>query len=236
MRLHHSGPIAFPGAFPPDSPHSMPQARSPTCFTDDGGASHRNTKGKHFLFFQAKGIDMTKGMRLASAWGIVHHHGGVMTSNRHNGSDNTVHVHLPADETDCSDPLMPCRGASEIPATILVVDDDEMALNVMSEMLRILGYRVITADRGRKAIDLYRREMPRIDLVLLDIMMPEMTGDIVFEKLKIIDPEVKVICASGYCAPETVEKMFSEGCRGFFPKPVNLTELSRHVRSVLLNQ
>jgi CheY-like chemotaxis protein len=175
---------------------------------------------------------MANGMSLASAWGIVHNHGGFMEASGHPGGDKTFTVHLPANEIETYDRPMP-ELANEISATILVVDDDEMALEGMSEMLRLLGYRVITAERGKKAIDIYRKKMNRIDLVLLDIMMPEMTGDIVFQELKAMDPDVKVICASGYCAPETVEKMLSSGCHGYFPKPVNLAELSRHVRRVL---
>jgi two-component system, cell cycle sensor histidine kinase and response regulator CckA len=177
-----------------------------------------------------KGIDMANGMSLASAWGIVHNHGGFMEAANHPDGGKTFNVHLPANKIETYDQLMP---ENEISATILVVDDDEMALEVMSEMLRLLGYRVITAERGNKALDIYKKKMTWIDLVLLDIMMPEMTGDIVFQQLRTMDPDVKVICASGYCAPETVEKMLSAGCYGYFPKPVNLTELSRHVRRVL---
>ncbi|MFH0730734.1 MAG: response regulator [Pseudomonadota bacterium] len=176
---------------------------------------------------------MANGMSLASAWGIVHHHGGFLESSGNRGGDKTFNVHLPANEVESYDKPTTGLNVSETSATILLVDDDEMTLTVMSEMLHLLGYRVITAEIGRKAIDIYRKKMTQIDLVLLDIMMPEMTGDIVFQELKTMDPNVKVICASGYCAPETIEKMLSEGCRGYFPKPVNLTELSRHVRRVL---
>jgi DNA-binding NtrC family response regulator len=176
---------------------------------------------------------MANGMSLASAWGIVHHHGGFLESSGNPDNDKTFNVHLPAAEAESHHRPMPRLEVSETSATILVVDDDEMALTVMSEMLRLLGYQVITAEMGKKAIGIYRKKMAQIDLVLLDIMMPEMTGDIVFQELKMIDANVKVICASGYCAQETVEKMLAEGCQGYFPKPVNLTELSRHVRRVL---
>jgi two-component system, cell cycle sensor histidine kinase and response regulator CckA len=176
---------------------------------------------------------MTTGMSLASAWGIVHNHGGFMEATGNSGSERTFNVHLPVNETGTYNQPLPGLEATEKSATILVVDDDEMALEVMSEMLRLLGYRVMTAERGKIALNIFRKKMARIDLVLLDIMMPEMTGDIVFQELKMIDPNVKVICASGYCAPETVERMLSEGCYGYFPKPVNLTVLSRHVHRVL---
>jgi len=175
---------------------------------------------------------MATGMSLASAWGIVHHHGGFMEAAGHPGGDKSFNVHLPANDIETYDQPMP-ELAKGLSATILVVDDDEMALEVMSEMLRLLGYRVLTAERGKKALDIYKKKLHQIDLVLLDIMMPEMTGDIVFQELRALNPDVKVICASAYCAPETVEKMLSAGCHGYFPKPVNLTELSRHVRRVL---
>jgi len=176
---------------------------------------------------------MSDGMSLASAWGVVHNHGGFMEATGNKGSDKTFNVHLPTDEIETCDQPRPGVETTKTPATILVVDDDEMTREVLTEMLRLLGYGVITAERGKEALDIYREKMTQIDLVLLDIMMPEMTGDIVFQELKTIDRNVKVICASGYCAPETVEKMLSEGCCGYFPKPMNLTELSRNVRRVL---
>ena len=108
-----------------------------------------------------------------------------------------------------------------------------MILEVMSEMLIVIGHKVLTADSGRKALEIYQKNIDDIDLVLLDVVMPELTGDVVFKKLKQINPQVKVICASGYCSQKIIQQMMEEGCCGYFPKPLNLTELSRHVRRVL---
>lgn len=179
---------------------------------------------------------MGNGLSMASAWGIIHHQGGFMEPSGNGGSKRTFNVYLPDREKEIYDYEYQALQENSESATILVVDDDEMALEVMAEMLRLLGYRVLTAERGRKALGIYKRRTGPIDLVLLDIMMPEMTGDIVFQELKAMDPDVKVICASGYCPPETIEKMLSDGCCGYFPKPVNLSELARHVHRVLKKQ
>ena len=118
-------------------------------------------------------------------------------------------------------------------ATLMVVDDDEMILEVMSEMLALLNYKVIRANNGKKALHIYKADIDAIDLIILDIMMPGLTGDMVFDRLKELNPDVKVICASGYCARKTIKKMLSGGLCGFFSKPINITELSRHVQKIL---
>jgi CheY-like chemotaxis protein len=117
--------------------------------------------------------------------------------------------------------------------TILIVDDDEMLLDVVSQMLGFFGYRVLTAKTGKAALTIYRKRGDCIDLVLLDIMMPEMTGDVVFDRLKQIDPHVKVICVSGYCSQGIVQKMLTDGCCGYFPKPLSLSDLAGHISRIL---
>jgi CheY-like chemotaxis protein len=117
--------------------------------------------------------------------------------------------------------------------TVLIVDDDEMLLAVMTEMLGFLGHQVVAADSGKKALTIYQKEGERIDLVLLDIMMPEMTGDVVFDRLKEMNPQVKVICLSGYCSKAVVQRMLAQGCCGYFPKPIDLKELACHIPRIL---
>lgn len=181
----------------------------------------------------AKGADMEKAMNLSSALDTVQHHGGFVEFKNNSGNDNAYNVYLPNVDTPVEikqpDSLLPQKAKG----TILVVDDDEMILDVMSEMLGMLGYKVLTADNGLTAIDIYRRRSESVDLVLLDIIMPKLNGDEVFERLKLINPDIKVICASGYCAEKTIEKMMKGGCCGYFPKPVNFTELSKHVHKVM---
>ncbi|MRR17539.1 MAG: response regulator [Deltaproteobacteria bacterium] len=117
--------------------------------------------------------------------------------------------------------------------TILLVDDEPVIIDVARDMLEILGYRVIAAHNGRDAIDIYARRKNEIDMVIQDMVMPGMNGADVFQALKKINPEVKVILASGYVMNKQIAAMIGQGCRAFMPKPFRLEDLSTKVRKVL---
>jgi two-component system, cell cycle sensor histidine kinase and response regulator CckA len=117
--------------------------------------------------------------------------------------------------------------------TILLVDDEEIIIDVARDMLEILGYQVIAAQRGRQAVDIYTRLKDKIDLVIQDMVMPGMNGAEVFLALKEINPKVKVILASGYIMNRQIEAVMQQGCRAFMPKPFRLDELSKKVREIL---
>ena len=114
-------------------------------------------------------------------------------------------------------------GGSE---TILLIDDEEMILDVARQMLVNLGYRVLTANSGEPALDIFRRDHGRIDLVILDMIMPQMSGGRVFESLKAIDPDVRVLLSSGYSINGQAMDILARGCRGFIQKPFTVKELA----------
>ena len=118
-------------------------------------------------------------------------------------------------------------------ATILLVDDKEMALAVGQAMIARLGYDVLTAISGREAIEKYQENQDRIDLVVLDMKMPEMDGAATFAKLKAINPGVKVILMSGYDVEDKVCQLINQGARAFLPKPFNISELDQALKDVL---
>ncbi|PKN18992.1 MAG: hypothetical protein CVU71_09430 [Deltaproteobacteria bacterium HGW-Deltaproteobacteria-6] len=117
--------------------------------------------------------------------------------------------------------------------TILLVDDDRIIIDVARDMLEILGYRVIVTQQGREAVDIYARQKNEIDLVIQDMVMPGMNGADVFQALKKINPEVRVILASGYVMNKQIAAVMEQGCRAFMPKPFRLEDLSVKVREVL---
>lgn len=117
--------------------------------------------------------------------------------------------------------------------TILLVDDDRIIIDVARDMLEILGYRVIATQQGREAVDIYTRQKDKIDLVIQDMVMPGMNGADVFQALKKINPEVRVILASGYVMNKQIAAVMEQGCRAFMPKPFRLEDLSVKVREVL---
>ena len=117
--------------------------------------------------------------------------------------------------------------------TILLVDDEEGTILVENLLLQELGYTVFTAQSGRDAIELYKKNVKSFDLVALDMIMPEMNGKETFKELKKIDPKVKVLLVSGYSLNKQIEELMALGCNGFIQKPFDVVLLSHKVREVL---
>ena len=117
--------------------------------------------------------------------------------------------------------------------TVLLVDDETMVLNVASDMMRTMGYTVITASDGSTAVNLYRENHQRIDLVMLDMVMPDMSGSDVFDEIKKINPQAKVLLSSGYSLNGQASRIMERGCDGFIQKPFTLDEISTLLRQIL---
>ena len=116
---------------------------------------------------------------------------------------------------------------------ILVVDDEFPVRNVISLSLEHLGYSVTMAASGEEAIELYQTSAEPYDLLIMDMLMPNMSGDQAFFMLKEIDPNVKVLLISGYSSPEAVESVLENGGLGFIAKPFTISDLSARVRQCL---
>jgi CheY-like chemotaxis protein len=118
--------------------------------------------------------------------------------------------------------------------TILLVDDEKILLDVGRDMLEGGGYVSLVAESGEDAIEIYKREKARIDLVILDLAMPGMGGYRCFEELRALDPGLKVVVASGY-APgnEVVEKILESSGTAFVRKPYRLADILKKVRGLL---
>ena len=117
--------------------------------------------------------------------------------------------------------------------TVMIVDDEEMILDVGRQMLTELGYEVLTANSGKAAIQIYQEHIRQIDLVILDMIMPEMSGARVFGHLKQINPDVKVLLSSGYSINGQAAKILEQGCKGFIQKPFTLRYLSEKMSEIL---
>jgi CheY-like chemotaxis protein len=122
------------------------------------------------------------------------------------------------------------RGQGE---TILLVDDEEMIWDVISDMLSTLGYKVILAENGREAVEIYQNNPGEVDLILLDMIMPEMNAREAFFLLKKIDPEVKVLLSSGYVSEEDAQDVLNAGAQGFLRKPYRMADLAGKIRGIL---
>ena len=117
--------------------------------------------------------------------------------------------------------------------TILLVDDEEIIIDVTGLMLKQIGVEVVTAHNGAEAIDLYQTHQTHIDLVILDMVMPGMGGGDTYDRLKAINPDVRVILSSGYSLDEEASAILDRGCSDFIQKPFDLQSLSQKIQDVL---
>jgi len=117
--------------------------------------------------------------------------------------------------------------------TVLLVDDEAIILDVSEKILKTLGYQVLLAQSRAEAIEIFKKYHDPIDLVLLDIIMPNMGGGEVYDRLKEISPEVKVLLSSGYSIDGKASKIMARGCNGFIQKPFDLLQLSQSIRAII---
>jgi two-component system cell cycle sensor histidine kinase/response regulator CckA len=217
---------------------------------DTGVGMDKKTQQRIFEpFFTTKQMGRGTGLGLASVYGIITNHDGIVTVAGTKGQGTTFTMYLPASEEEV-------RGEEELPEellkgseTILLVDDEEMVVEVAQEMLETLGYTVLVARGGREAIEIVSKAhraksteeedyapgaMPLApDLVILDMIMPEMGGGETYDRLKQINPDIRVLLASGYSIDEQAKRILARGCDGFIQKPFTVKGLSRRVREIL---
>ncbi|PWB60736.1 MAG: hypothetical protein C3F14_12690 [Deltaproteobacteria bacterium] len=200
--------------------------------TDTGTGMDGKTLGRIFEpFFSTKFIG--RGMGLAAVRGIVESHDGEILVRSEPGRGTTFLVGFPAvPETPAaaSPRESPRRGG---PATILAADDEDDVREIMSAMLRSAGYRVIEARNGIEALERFRGRSGEIDLVLLDLMMPGMSGEQAFAEMRRIRPGVRGLLASGYDESGRLREIVADGFGGFLRKPFRLRELVGKVEEIL---
>ena len=117
--------------------------------------------------------------------------------------------------------------------TILIVDDEDIIRDLMTEVVAGEGYKVLTAVNGREAVDICKKQSSNIDLIILDMLMPEMDGKRTFEALRKISNGVKVLIATGFSQDEVVLSMLKNGANGVVNKPFHIEELLDTIASAL---
>lgn len=200
--------------------------------TDSGTGMDGKTLGRIFEpFFSTKFIG--RGMGLAAVRGIVESHDGEILVRSEPGKGTTFLVGFPTvPETPVAgNPRESQRRGG--PATILVADDEDDVREIVSAMLRSAGYPVVEARNGIEALELFRGRSREIDLVLLDLMMPGMTGEQAFVEMRRIRPEVRGLLASGYDESGRIREIVADGFGGFLRKPFRLRELVGKVEEIL---
>lgn len=180
-------------------------------------------------FFTTKERGRGTGLGLASAYGIVKSHGGFIKVYSEKGKGTTVTFFLPASQGVVAKQSPPSVRLQQGSETILVIDDEEVTLHVTKAMLKRLGYRVLGAGSGREGIEVFRQNSADVAMVVLDMIMPGLTGGETFEALKQTNPQVKVILSSGYSLNGQAKAIIDRGCRGFIQKPFGIEELSEKI-------
>jgi signal transduction histidine kinase len=202
---------------------------------DTGVGMDEATKQRIFEpFFTTKEMGRGTGLGLATVYGIVKSHGGSITVDSAVGEGTVFTIHLPASSrTTAREPAVASRAVVRGSETVLLVDDEAMVLEVGGRMLEALGYGTITASSGAEALEVYQRRRGQIRVVVLDMIMPGLSGSETFDRLKEIDPGVQVLLSSGYSLDGQARAIFERGCKAFVQKPFSLDELSRKIREVL---
>jgi PAS domain S-box-containing protein len=184
-------------------------------------------------FFTTKEMGRGTGLGLASAYGIIKNHNGLIQVVSEPGKGATFNIYLPASDKQI-EPEHPLENIIlKGEETVILVDDEDMILEVGEQLLQKIGYRVLKAKGGVEALSLYASDPHAISLVILDMIMPEMGGEETFDRLRQINPNVKVLLSSGYSIDGQARSILDRGCNGFIQKPFGITELSKKIREIL---
>ena len=184
-------------------------------------------------FFTTKEMGKGTGMGLAMVYGVITNHDGSVTVDSVVGKGTTFTVSFPA--------VMPEKTASERPSTavvhgkgtILVADDEEYIREILQNMLGKLGYKTLLVANGKEAVEMYAREMEHIDLVILDLIMPVMSGQEAYERLIRLNSKVKVLIASGHITEDQSPFPGMQNRHDFIQKPFTLQEIAARIQSLL---
>ena len=204
--------------------------------TDTGVGMDEKMKARIFEpFFTTKEMGRGTGIGLASVYGIVQGHKGIITVYSEKGQGATFNIYLPASEKAALQRGIEVSHENlKGHETILLADDEEMIVSVTSEMLRQLGYQVLIARNGEEAVHVYGDHPGKIDLVIMDMIMPGGGGGPAVDKISKINPDVKVILSSGYSLNGMIKEVLGKSAnRTFIQKPFMLSELSQKIRAML---
>lgn len=216
-------------------PHQVEPGRYALVSVTDTGIGMDQKTLQHIYdpFFTTKEKTRGTGLGLASAYGIIKNHAGIIHADSNVDNGTTFNLYLPISEK-----LVVEEGSSENnifngSETILIVDDEDMIIDVGQALLKRMGYQVITAKSGEEALEVVHRIGAGIDLVILDMIMPGMDGGRTFDGIRETCPELPIMLASGYAINGQAQKIMNRGCNGFIQKPFSVSELSQKIRQIL---
>jgi CheY-like chemotaxis protein len=202
---------------------------------DTGQGIDEDTRERIFEpFFTTKEVGKGTGLGLSMVYGIVKQHDGYIDVHSELGKGTTFKIYLPIFPSKVEEEKIP--EPSDIKTgkeTILVAEDDIHVRELVKQLLEIFGYNVIVAKDGKDAIDAFRKNMDKVHLLLLDVIMPKKNGKEVYDEIKKISPDIKAIFISGYSADIIHNKGILEEGLDFLSKPILQEILLNKVREVL---
>ncbi len=202
--------------------------------SDTGTGMDKATMERIFdPFFTTKAMGRGTGLGLASVYGIIKNHDGYIDVDSVKGRGTTFTIFLPATEKRVEDHAEADTRLIKGSGTLLIVDDEQLVLDVGVNMLERLGYTVLKAHNGAEAVKIFEAHKDRIKMVILDIIMPGMGGGMVYDKIKAINPKVKVLLSSGYSVDGMAIELLERGCDGFMQKPFTMEQLSGKIQQIL---
>lgn len=201
----------------------------------DTGVGMVETVKKHIFepFFTTKEKGKGTGLGLAAVYGTVEDHKGAIMVESEPGQGSAFHLYLPLAEYHTGSEAPPDREMKKGRGLVLLVDDEEVLREVGRAMLTELGYEVVEAENGRHAVEKYSALHDRISLVILDVIMPEMSGIEAYALIKQINPEAKVLIASGFMLDQELASLLEQGIHGVIMKPFSMKELSLKLGEIL---
>ena len=227
------------GAVVLDDTYCKPYEAKPGRFakvsvTDTGIGMNEDTRRQIFdPFFTTKEKSRGTGLGLASAYGIIKNHGGIITVYSEMNQGTTFNIYLQISEKEIYQEIATEGEILKGSETILLVDDEDIILDVGQAMLKELGYRVVISKSGSEAIEKITDFGNEIDLVIIDLVMPGMDGGKTFDRIREIHPQMPVLLSSGYAVNRQATEILQRGCNGFIQKPFNIAELSRKIRHIV---
>jgi len=184
-------------------------------------------------FFTTKEMGRGTGLGLASVYGIIKNHGGIINVHSEKGKGTTFTIYMPASGKKVVEEEKVAGKVLKGTETVLLVDDEDMIIDVGREILKAVGYKVLVARSGKEGIEICEKNKDKIDLVILDMIMPVMGGGETYDRMKENNPDIKVLLSSGYSISGQASEILERGCNGFIQKPFNMEELSREIRKIL---